>query len=89
MRHFTMTISGMSCGGCVGAVRAALGAVPGTRVDSVTVGSATVSYDPSHTSPAAIAQALRNAGYEPVAAGVPAAPPMPVAAGGGCCGGRK
>lgn len=89
MRHFTMAISGMSCGGCVSAVRTALGAVPGTRVDSVGVGSATVSYDPSQTTPAAIAQAVRNAGYEPVAAGVPAAPLVPVAAGGGCCGGGK
>ena len=63
MRQVTMTIGGMSCGGCVSSVHAALRALPGVRVDAVTVGSATVSYDESRTNKAAIAHALQDAGY--------------------------
>jgi copper chaperone len=63
MRQIVMTIDGMSCGECVSAVRKALGAVPGTCLDEVSVGSATVSYDVSIASPAAIADAIGNAGY--------------------------
>ena len=58
MQQTTMAIAGMSCGGCVSAVQKALRAVPGARVDDVTVGSATVSYDASLTNPAALAQAV-------------------------------
>ena len=87
MQKFTMAIAGMTCGGCVSAVTRALRAVPGTRVDAVTVGSATVSYDAARTNPLALGQAVRSAGYEPAIAGVlvPAGPT--VAAGSGCCGG--
>lgn len=82
-----MAISGMSCGGCVTNVRKALGALSGTRVDAVTVGSATVTYDESQTTPAAIAQAVADAGYQPVdspalAAAVGAGK---AGTGGGCC----
>ncbi|MEO7084209.1 MAG: heavy-metal-associated domain-containing protein [Gemmatimonadaceae bacterium] len=90
MQQMTMAISGMSCGGCVTNVRNALGAVSGTHVDSVTVGSATVSYDASQTTPTAIARAVSDAGYQPV--GHPATAGAAVgagkaAAGGGCrCG---
>ncbi|MEP6496070.1 MAG: heavy-metal-associated domain-containing protein [bacterium] len=66
MQQLTMAISGMSCGGCVTNVRKALGALSGTHVDSVTVGSATVTYDAAQTTPAAIAQAVSDAGYQPV-----------------------
>ena len=65
MRQITMAIDGMSCDGCVRAVARAIDVVPGARVDAVAVGSATVRYDPSRTSPAAIAQAIRAAGYRP------------------------
>ena len=64
MRQIAMTIAGMSCGGCVSAVRKALGAVPGTCVEEVSVGSATVSYDASIASRAAIVEAIGNAGYQ-------------------------
>ena len=62
MRQITMAIDGMSCDGCVRAVARAIDVVPGARVDAVAVGRATVRYDPSRTSPAAIAQAIRAAG---------------------------
>ncbi|MEP7383143.1 MAG: heavy-metal-associated domain-containing protein [Gemmatimonadota bacterium] len=81
MQQATLGISGMSCGGCVSTVRKALDTVPGIRVDAVTVGSATVSYDESQTTPAAIAQVIRDAGYEPITAGAP----VTAGAGGGCC----
>lgn len=89
MQHVTMTISGMSCGGCVSTVEQAIRAVPGTHVDAVRVGSATVSFDSSRTSRAAIAQAVADAGYTPHTAGAPA--PTTAQAvretQGGCCGG--
>ena len=66
MEEVTLAISGMRCGGCGTNVRNALSAVPGTRVDAVTVGSATVTYDESQTTTAAIAQAVVDAGYEPI-----------------------
>ena len=88
MQQTTMAIAGMSCGGCVSAVQKALRAVPGARVDDVTVGSATVSYDASLTNPAALAQAIRDAGYRPLTGA------LPVVAGainptGGCCSGKS
>lgn len=86
MRQMTMAISGMTCGGCVSGVRNALRAVPGTRVDAGAVGSATVSYDAARTTPALIAQAVRDAGYESVTGGALIAAGVTGAA-GGCCGG--
>ena len=72
MQQLKMTIDGMSCGGCVSTVEKALRALPGIRVDAVKVGSATVSYDATRTTPAAIAQAVTNAGYEPHSSGTSA-----------------
>ena len=62
MRRVTIDTAGMSCGNCVAAVREALSAVPGATVDSVTVGSATVGYDPTSTTTDDITLAIRNAG---------------------------
>ena len=87
MRQITMAIDGMSCDGCVRAVAKAIDALPGARVDAVAVGSATLRYDPLRTSPAAIAQAIRAAGYRPGGALVPTPAPVPVTRSGGCCGG--
>ena len=64
MERLGMKIQGMSCGHCVGAVTGALKKVDGVTVDEVKIGSATVSYDPARTSPAAIAQAIEDAGYQ-------------------------
>lgn len=62
---FTLPIGGMSCTHCVRAVHTALAEVPGAQVAHVDVGSATVRYDPARTSPAVIAEAVRDAGYDP------------------------
>lgn len=89
MQHVTMTISGMSCGGCVSTVEHAIRALPGAHVDAIRVGQATVSFDPSQTSRAAIAQAVTDAGYTPHTGGAPAPPTAQAMreTQGGCCGG--
>ena len=68
MKETTIRIRGMSCGGCVRNVREALGRIPGVRVDTVTVGSATVSYDPTVANQEDILVAIERAGYVPQAA---------------------
>ena len=88
MQQTTIAIGGMSCGGCVSAVQKALGAVAGVRVEDVTVGSATVSYDESRTNPAALAQAVRDSGYRPLTSLLPVAAGATGAA-SGCCGGSS
>jgi copper chaperone len=65
MERMTMKIDGMSCGHCVSAVRAALREVPGATVEEITIGAATVAYDPSKATPRELAEAVREAGYEP------------------------
>jgi copper chaperone len=68
MQHLVIPIMGMSCGGCVRAVREALSKVPGVQVERVTVGSAAVVFDPALTTPAALRAAIAQAGYHPLAA---------------------
>ena len=59
-----LAIDGMSCGHCVAAVRDALGQVTGVTVKDVAVGSAAVIIDPARTSPSAVVEAIRDAGYD-------------------------
>lgn len=63
MQHLDLTIDGMSCGHCLNAVRGALGRVPGVAVESVSIGRATLAFDPAHTTPEQIAAAVTAAGY--------------------------
>lgn len=65
MQQITIHIRGMSCDSCVGDVMHALRRVPGVRVETVIIGSATVSYDPSITDLASIFGAIEHVGYEP------------------------
>ena len=61
----TITISGMSCGHCVTAVRKALAGVAGVEVQDVQIGTATVGV----SSPAALSaatSAIEDAGYDVV-----------------------
>jgi copper chaperone len=60
----TLKIEGMSCGHCVMHVTKALKALNGVEVEDVQIGSAKVSFDPEKVSSAAIADAVRKAGYE-------------------------
>ena len=63
MTETKIEIDGMSCGHCVSAVQQALAELPGVTVQQVTIGSATVRYDPAVTTPSDIADAIVDAGY--------------------------
>lgn len=65
MQQMTITIAGMSCGGCVNSVRNALSRLPGVQVEQVDVGSAVVSYDPDVATRESIQSAIVKAGFEP------------------------
>jgi len=64
MENLELTIGGMSCQHCVRAVREALESVSGVTVTRVDVGRAELSYDAAQSTPAAIAAAVTDAGYE-------------------------
>lgn len=63
MQH-TIEIGGMTCGHCQGAVRAALASLDGVTVEAVRIGQARVTFDESSVTPEAIAEAVRDAGYD-------------------------
>ena len=71
MTTISFTVTGMTCGNCERHVRTAAEKLPG--VSSVVVDRpaerATVSFDPQATTPAAIAAAITDAGYEAHATG--------------------
>ena len=70
MEKVKLNIKGMSCGHCVNAVEKALRAVPGATLEAVSIGSASVSYDPTKTKPDDLVKAVDEAGYDAaVAAG--------------------
>lgn len=64
MANLELEISGMSCGHCVNAVKTALQDLDGVEVKQVAIGSASVEYDPSRSSPGAIESAIEDAGYQ-------------------------
>ncbi len=61
----TLTVSGMSCGGCAAGVQRILLQGPGVREAQVSfaAGQATVEYDPAQTDPQALAALVTAAGY--------------------------
>jgi copper chaperone CopZ len=89
MQQLTMAIAGMNCTGCPGNVEHVLAEMPGTHVDAVRVGYATVTYDPARTSPDALAQAILDAGYMPDLPGARTLMRPGRRVGGVCCGGRE
>lgn len=64
MEQLKLEVSGMSCAHCVRAVQAALGAVPGVKVENVEIGAATVSFDETKVSVGDLVDAVSDAGYE-------------------------
>jgi copper chaperone CopZ len=64
MKQLKLEVTGMSCGHCVGAVREALAAVPGVKVDNVSIGSVSVSFDETRTTVGDLVDAVADAGYE-------------------------
>ncbi len=63
MQQLTLSLRGMSCGHCVTAVQNALAATDGVVVENVSVGSATLQYDPAKTDVAKISAAVEEEGY--------------------------
>jgi copper chaperone CopZ len=63
LEKLSLAINGMSCGHCLSRVKQTLAATPGVRVDDVSIGSASVSYDAAVKSAATIADAVSAAGY--------------------------
>ena len=64
MKQLKLEVSGMSCGHCVGAVRDALSAVPGVKVEDVRIGSASVTIDETKATVGDLVDAVSDAGYE-------------------------
>ena len=62
----TLTIKGMTCGGCVAAVKVQLKKTEGVTAYEVSLdkGEAEVSYDASRTEPKRIAQSVAKTGFQ-------------------------
>ena len=65
MNEIILSVSGMTCGGCVNSVQKVLAALPGVqRVEgTLSPGQARVTYDPARVDRAALAQAVVDAGF--------------------------
>ncbi|HTO73496.1 MAG TPA: heavy-metal-associated domain-containing protein [Gemmatimonadales bacterium] len=63
MTPLTLHIEGMSCGHCLNAVNRALSALPGISDLQVKMGRAELNFDANQTTPTAIADAVKAAGY--------------------------
>ena len=86
-RTVTLAVEGMTCGTCRHRVESALERVPGVKEAAVDLahGTATVDYDPAEVAPAALADAVRAAGYALEAPGtLPLAPAARQGCGCGC-----
>ena len=64
MTQLKLEVAGMSCGHCVHAVREALAALPGVKVEGVSIGSATVNFDETQVTVGELVDAVSEAGYE-------------------------
>lgn len=62
----SLQVDGMTCTGCVAAVKGALMKVDGVKTAQVSLerNEAVVEYDPAKTSPDALAKAVTKAGYK-------------------------
>ncbi len=63
--HLSLPVTGMTCAGCAGRVERALAAAQGVHGASVNLAleRAEVDYAPDETAPAALADAIRGAGF--------------------------
>ncbi|MGO9446760.1 MAG: heavy-metal-associated domain-containing protein [Thiobacillaceae bacterium] len=68
MRDEVLTISGMTCGGCVKSVTRVLEALPGVKHVEVTLvpGQAKIRIDETQVDMTALRQAVAEAGFTPV-----------------------
>ena len=65
MNEITLSVTGMTCGGCVSSVQKVLAALPGVQsVEvSLTPGQARIRFDPAQVERAALVQAVVDAGF--------------------------
>ncbi len=65
MEEITLSVTGMTCGGCVNSVHKVLTALPGVQSADVTLtpGQARVVYDATRVDRAAMVAAVVDAGY--------------------------
>ena len=65
MNEIVLSVTGMTCGGCVNSVHKVLTALPGVQSADVTLtpGQARVVYDPARVDRAALVQAIIDAGF--------------------------
>lgn len=65
MNEIVLSVSGMTCGGCVNSVHRVLTALPGVRSAEVTLapGQARVVYDAAQVDRAALVKAVVDAGF--------------------------
>jgi len=65
MNEIILSVTGMTCGGCVNSVHKVLTALPGVQSADVTLtpGQAHVVVDPARVDRAALVQAVANAGF--------------------------
>jgi copper chaperone len=64
MKQLKLEVTGMSCGHCVHAVKEALAAVPGVKVEDVRIGAVSLSFDETQASVSDLVDAVSDAGYE-------------------------
>lgn len=65
MNEITLSVTGMTCGGCVNSVQKVLTALPGVQSAEITLtpGQAHVTFDSSQVDQAALVQAVVDAGF--------------------------
>ncbi|PKO60495.1 MAG: hypothetical protein CVU23_13385 [Betaproteobacteria bacterium HGW-Betaproteobacteria-17] len=65
MNEIILSVTGMTCGGCVNSVQKVLAALPGVQSVEVTLtpGQARVVVDPARVDRAALAQVVIDAGF--------------------------
>jgi copper chaperone len=65
MNEIVLSVTGMTCGGCVNSVQRVLTALPGVQSAEVTLqpGQARVVVDPARIDRAALVQAIVDAGF--------------------------
>lgn len=69
MENITLTVTGMSCMGCVNSVKGVLEPLPGVAKVDVTLegGLVAIAFDPAQVQVAQLKTAIDDAGYEVVA----------------------
>ena len=69
MQTLTLNISGMTCGGCVKSVAKVLEALDGVAIAEVSLehANAVITYDADKIQPAALIEAVEDAGFDAAA----------------------